>query len=326
MSSLQKEINIKKKGDCLLADEKLIPCGYHLDRIGNSAYKIDENISKKVDFESGTILATEEFKRFSQQFLSNNKPPAGGWYLVKEQRDWLKNALREIIEEKISDTIRILEAGAASYIHHFSYLTILKELITEIGGHLNLEIMVVDRCIFPLLTIDAINRDTFRDLKSRPILQIKNYEVELDKEIMIIIEKEDLLNDNRISVNTRQFDLTEKEKAGYLGRFDIITEHHLTAVIENFDSLNEIRKTYSEILATDGYLLCACGITRSKSEQVFEKFRLMHEEKGLRLIAEERVWDPYGMPREKILSLLSHSSINTVFDNTLFKFKKVEAK
>jgi len=324
MPTLQKEINSKKKGQCGFENGTLKPCGYHRNRTDNTIYAIKENILKKEnDFQTGVIPASAQFKEFGKKFLTDEHQPAGGWYLVKEQRDWLKDTLFQVINGKNFDgTVHILEAGVAGYAHHFSYLMILKDLQALLNQDLKLEITAVDKCIFPLSAIEAINKGVIQEVKGQPVLDLSNYTLVLNRDNLDAIEKNNLTGCDHLSVTIKEVDLTLEEEVSRLGTFDIITEHFLTAVIENFDLIKRIRKIYAKILTPDGHLLCACGISRGRNKSEYLNFLDTHVQNGLELVHEKLVWDPYGMSRENILNLMDNKDVNTFFDNSMMLFRK----
>ncbi len=62
----------------------------------------------------------------------------------------------------------------------------------------------------------------------------------------------------RISTELWVRNLERREDIVPLGRFDVITEHFLTAVLDQeLGQITRVRSVYSRILAAGGYLLCA---------------------------------------------------------------------
>ncbi len=324
---LQIELNSKKTSDCYLEDNKIIPCGYHKDRVFNTPYEITADIIQKIHFNNGQIEPSVKSRELAEKFHPDNNPPAGGWFLVKEQRLWLQDTLRDIFINKFSDgdSVVILEAGVASFIHHYTYTIILKRVLESLPFKMNIDLVVTDKCSFPLLCIDIIRKNWETVKKDRKI-DIQGFELSIQDVFIDLIEKEGIINYEGIKTTTLQGDLTNHEIFfSVREKYDIVTEHFVTAVIENYEFIEKIRDTYNAIIQDGGFLLCACGINRSQGRIGFNKFIELHEnDNNFLLQKEELSWDPYGMKRSDILKLLEDKPANAAFGNTLFKFLKVK--
>jgi hypothetical protein len=324
ITTLQGELNLNKKVDCVLDNGRIIPCAYHKDRANNALFAIREIATKKQEsYDSGIIYPSTEFIKLAKKFQQGQRAPAGGWYLVKEQRDWLRNSIFEIVRTKKGrKTIRVLEAGSAGYIHHFTYLSIINEVLAILGDDFNLEVTVVDKCLFPLLTIEIIINNMAK-LRDNTKLDVAGYSFEVDGDLITFLLDHRLIGSPQLKLNVVNCNLADEQNIKALGKFDVVTEHFLTAVIENFDTIERVRNGYSSLIEDGGYLLCAGGITRGTNKDAYFRFLRMHEANKFQLIEEELVWDPYGIVREDLLSLLNNESVRVPFDNTMFKFKKV---
>jgi hypothetical protein len=318
----QKNINRKGFNEQIL----IMPSGYHDSRASNEIFGTTENVTI-VERNLATIPPTENFKALADLFRKEEVNPAGGWYLVKEQRDWLRDILiRKIqnLHENDQKEIDILEAGIASFNHHFSYLVILKEVIEALGYEdLILNVTVTDKAFFPLWSIDEIEKSSIEKLREKKSISVFNYEIPLQESFIDFLETHELLTYDRIRVKSIQYDLTDHLNTHKLGIYDIITEHFITSVIDNVSLEKDIRKSYANLLKTNGYLFCASGKTPHIHHQAFDDFLDIHEECGLMQTSDRiNVWDPYGMRGEDLLLLLEDQEIKTRFDNGLFAFQK----
>ena len=321
----QKNVNAKGFSETLT----LNPAGYHLDRARNMVFGLSTNVIPK-ERNLGLMPPTEEFKRLVTYFQPDHPSPAGGWYLVKEQRDWLKENLIRLIRARNKEhgqlQFHILEAGIASFNHHFSYLTILKEVLDQIGiPGMKLNITVTDKAYFPLFCIDQINKASLPLLLKKKEIQVFNNIIPLSEEFLKWIVNTEVLLDDRLKVRTKQYDLTDSFNTAQLGKFDFVTEHFITAVIDNFNIIDQIRKTYSVLLNEKGYLLDASGITPHIHAERFDQFLEIHEKYNLeQSTGQINVWDPYGMRSATLLQILEDKEIEVPFDNGLFIFQKKE--
>lgn len=319
----QKNVNAKGFEEVI----KISPAGYHRDRALNTVYGISEKVSWRRR-NVGLIEPTPLFLELAEMFKSNNPSPAGGWYLVREQREWLLEKLIFIFKKKHSEgkkKISILEAGVASFNHHFSYLLIIKQAIEEVTlKDLSINVTVTDKAFFPLFCIEKINPLTIDHLKTSKTLDVFGNKIQLYDEFIEFISKNDLLCHPQIKVRTKQYDLTDSINTNQLGKFDIITEHFITSVLDNFEIVKDIRASYSNLLFNEGYLLDATGITPHLHGNRFDEFLDINEGNNLfQQPGRINVWDPYGMKVEDILKLLQKKTVETPFDNGLFVFQKL---
>lgn len=320
----QVQVNVNAKG--FNEQVSVIPSGYHQSRASNEVFGTISNVTI-VERNIGIIPPTENFKQLASLFKKEDVNPAGGWYLVKEQRDWLREILQKKIQEiyeKGQQEIDILEAGIASFNHHFSYLIILKEVIEALGyDDITLNITVTDKAYFPLWTIDAIEKSSLEKLREKKSISVFNVEVPIRESFVDFLETHELLTYTKLKVKSIQYDLTDYMNTHKLGTYDIITEHFITSVIDNVSLEKDIRKSYANLLKTNGYLFCASGKTPHIHHETFDDFLDLHEQYGLMQTSDRiNVWDPYGMRGEDLLLLLKDKEIKTRFDNGLFSFQK----
>lgn len=298
------------------------PCKYHLDRAFTVAMPLEETIVWDMSGFTGKMPPSDKFKDLAFRLAYDKNLPAGGWFLVKEQRDWLKARLVEIFKGYSGKEINILEAGVASHVHHFTYLSILKDALNESGlKNIKLKVTVIERCCFPLKCIEAINEKTFVNIKNSKI-DVYGNEIRMDKFFIELIENKKIFEDDQILVELMEGDL--RSLGGEVKpKFDIITEHFITAVAENWRDIVAIRESYSNILKKNGSLLCACGTRYSFNEEDQRRTRFLdlHQKKGFEQKGEVSVWDPYGMKKSDFLQLLTDKELEVEFDNEMFVFK-----
>jgi len=324
-SKNQEQKNVNAKG--FIEEIQLSPAGYHRDRALNKIFCIEENV-EKIDGRKGSISPSPTFIKLAEMFQDNVPSPAGGWYLVKEQRDWLKNSIIKIARKKYEKDglkeINILEAGVASFNHHFSYLIILKEAILELDyPDIAFNVTVTDKAFYPLFCIDEINKTTFEAIVNQRFIKVFNNEVPINDAFIETMQTSKVLDFDRIRVRTKQYDLSDDQNTFQLGRFEIITEHFITSVIDNFQIVNQIRATYAKLLKEGGFLLDASGIAPHVHGDRFDEFLDFHEDHGLMdYPGRMNVWDPYGMRPTDILRLLKGETIEAYFDNGLYIFRK----
>lgn len=329
---MQKDLNYTLT-KCDIQENELLACGYHENRAKSIPFGIESNAIKVVSKYVGFLTPTRDIKSIAKLF-EQNKNPAGGWYLVKEQREWLRKNLYNILlgkanHEKYQDSpIRILEAGVASFVHHYTYLRIISDVLNEIDRNLRVSLIVVDKCIYPIVQIAAIERELADAIKKPKRIDLGNsLSIEISKEFLSIMSLEHRMFGN---INTELWvgDLTKHIEVGGLGAVDIITEHFLTSVFDKRIRENEIsltRKTYGKTLKPDGYLLTANGLTSGSPS--YENFIKLHSVNNLMEIPErtETVWDPYGLKRESLIALLyQEKEIQVLLDNTMSVFQKVQ--
>jgi SAM-dependent methyltransferase len=315
---------------CVLEGSILRPCGYHANRAHSSTFGITKQVLEVESGElgyTGSLVPHRELENLAGLLQKGDADPAGGWYLVKEQREWLEARLFDILEPRqgSGETIRILEAGVASFVHHYTYLAILKSVLDRLEDPPRLAVTVVDKCVFPILQIAAVERALAAGIRRPRRLDIGGQQLFIEGEFL------DVMNPSRrdfgrISLDLWVRNLGEMEAVAQLGKFDVITEHFLTAVLDQqIEQITSIRQTYARILKPGGYLLCATGIVKKSPN--YEEYVQLHPRLGFRSIDAKTlfVWDPYGFAREELVDFsLGRRSEKLAFslDNTLTAYWK----
>jgi len=319
--SLQEEAN-RGLGDCRLEDDSLTPCGYHRDRAHSRPLRLDSPmIEDDNDRTEGRLPSNEDTKELARCLCDPAWaawPPAGGWYLVKEQREWLHEKVLSYLRHSGRTSLRVLEAGSASHVHHVTYLSILQEVLDAADVDVTLEVLTVDQCLLPVLAIE-----TLRSGARETPLSVQGYDVELHPKLFELIDRTGVLEDPRITGRTLNHDLTDTSWLPEQGEFDLVTEHFISAVLGNFELLGDFRTTYARLLRPGGWLLCACGLTKRTHGDEYKRFIELNERNGLELREIEGVWDPFGMRRDEIEVLLEDQPLQTYLDNHLFRFERV---
>jgi len=331
---MQKDLNYTLT-KCNIKKNEMLVCGYHENRAKSVPYGIESNAIKIVSKYAGLLTPTQDIKNMAKLF-EQGRDPAGGWYLVKEQREWLRKNLYTIFSKQMEhkkpwdSPIRILEAGVASFIHHYTYLRIISDVLNEIDKNLRISLIVVEKCIYPIAQIAAVERELANAIRKPKSINLENnVSINITKEFLSIMNQEHRLFGN---INTELWvgDLTNPIEISRLGMVDIITEHFLTSVFDKRIRENEIsltRKTYGKILKLGGFLLTANGLTSESPS--YENFIKLHRLNNLAEIPEqtETVWDPYGLKRESLISLLyQEKDIQVLLDNTMSVFQKIQSQ
>jgi len=292
------DIMYDKARACLMQDSRLIPCDYHKERVCCPIYATQRRAVK--NHRVARLPSTDDIKGLAR-LLYTRREPAGGWYLLREQRDWLGENLFQILKDKQDGaTVNILEAGVAGYTHHYTYLSIIADVLQRLNNDLRISLTVVDRCAYPIMQIQAVDKL----LASGRILP---GEVRIDGASFSIDEHFTRV----MNIKTRAFerirtalsveDLNDSDSMMQLGRFDIITEHFLPPVLESRSGeIAEIRDAYSKILVPGGRLLCASAIV--SEHPFYSEYAKIHRDCGLENIKEasELVWNPFSIETELI--------------------------
>jgi len=321
---MQDSLN-NKFGCCGFVNGKYTPCDYHLSKVNNSVFKLSDSSSNISFGESNQIThtPTPNMIKMSELFNNPGREPAGGWYLVQEQREWLESRLRKIFVSEINKEIYLLVAGVASYVHFYTFIKIVLDISKEVDFPLKkLYVDVIDKCIFPLDQIASIER-VIRIKKKRIPKSIKIHGmkvgIHIDKRILI----DSICSDLRlINVRLMQRDLKYVDDFDKRGSYSIVCEHFLTSLFRKLPELvNATRTTYKELLKEGGNLIIATGI---KDTDYDSKLKSLHIRNGFKLIDEKKVWDPYGMDYEYIKSIASdrESKISVAQDNRLMHYIK----
>lgn len=133
---------------CVSSDGLVAYCSYHRDRLRCVAFEINDGVLEESTERTGFLRRTPDLKRLAELFASET-PPAGGWALVQEQRQWLVERLVAVFVERRVRPIRVLEAGVAGPAHHSSYLDLV-ERAAELADAPEIRLVVADRCAGPL--------------------------------------------------------------------------------------------------------------------------------------------------------------------------------
>jgi len=317
--SIQKEINERGLGDCRLDQGLLVPCGYHHDRAQCLPLRLDSAMSRTdMDPTVACVPSGEDTRKLALSLCTPDSswPPAGGWYLVREQREWLVEKILAHLQQTGRSSLRILEAGAASHVHHFTYLTLLQEVLDRADRPVTIEVVTVDRCLLPILAIQACHASV------DGAISVHGVEIAVHPSFSELLRRTGVLDDPRLSGQALNRDLKDGSELAELGEFDLVTEHFISAVVGNFDLLDRFRATYSRLLRPGGWLLCACGLTRRTDPHDYSRFLELNSRHGLVLRDIDGTWDPYGMKREQIEVLLTDRPLKTHVDNTLFHFER----
>ncbi|RUO77795.1 hypothetical protein [Idiomarina seosinensis] len=310
---------------CRQQGDKISPCGYHHSRVHCQFAGITEDLLETSQdsfhgFLKQGAATTELAKWFSATYL-----PAGSWYLVKEQRLWLKQRLIEQFRaHQSAQPLQVMIAGVAGYVHALGQLLIYLEALEQSQAEINIAITFVDRCDFPLKQIAGF----LEAIKSKSFFRYK-FQIGEDKYACAkgldkaIRDKRQALA--RISVDYRLGDLSDPMLfAGE--QFDLITEHFMTSLLyKNFDVIQPIRANYAHWLKHQGRLLSADGL-RADSD-AYQTFVELNRDAGLVVNQQARlpVWDPYGLQQEVFQNILEGNTQRRVaveLDNTLSEFIK----
>lgn len=310
---------------CSHDNGKNTPCGYHQSRVHCQFAAIkDDLLQTSQDSFHGFLKEGPSTTQLAKWFSETNLP-AGSWYLVKEQRMWLKQRLVERFNEhKSSQPLQVMVAGVASYVHALGQLLLYLEALQESQSKINIVVTFVDRCDFPLKQIagflEAVKSKAFFRYKFKIGDEKFTCCKQLDKEIR---EKREQLK--QIEVLYRFGDLSDASLFPSR-QFDVITEHFMTSLLyKKFDSIRPIRANYAYWLKNDGRLLSADGL-RTDSE-LYQMFTELNRDLGLIVDAEQSVpvWDPYGLQQETFQNILEGNKqrrISVELDNTLSEFVK----
>ncbi|MGV6831156.1 MAG: hypothetical protein ACWA5P_06305 [bacterium] len=311
---------------CKFCNGKIEPCNYHKKKVNSTILKLNNKSGKIIPNSSHQIHEiTEDIKELSR-LMANDNDPAGGWYLVEEQRNWLFNRFCKILPEiELNNSrCRILVAGIASYVHFYTFLNIIINAANNTKFNLdNIDIDVIDKCIYPLHQIAYIENRIRHRLFLKPYLRIFDQKVKIPRKNLAYLKK---LRSSLRRLNVRIFlrDLRQLEDIKDLNTYSIITEHYLTTFLYKEKGLMEMtRQAYHKLLDSSGSLLVCSGIPNN---QFFKEFVELHENLNLELNSEsiEHVWDPYGMDRHVISSIHKNniSELVAPLENCMFEFIK----
>lgn len=329
MPTLQQEINRKKegRGPCRVAQADgcgpltFDPCGYHEDRLGNEICKISAVRMDSDNPMQRHVPAEPEFIDLADRLTGHGAPPAGGWYLVAEQREWLLRELVKCFRDRRGTDVRILEAGIASHNHHFSYISIVRDAVRRADADVRVEVVVVDKCACPIFVSKWVWE---RLAEHAATASFENCPVPLHGQFAEFV-RSDVEQGPPLQQRFVVGDLTDVSSLGFpANSFDIVTEHFISAVLDSIPLLREFRRTYSELLKPQGILLTAFGATPRLRQTEFTELLDIHEECGFTLLDYDYVWDPYGLRAEVLTSLREGSDLETFCDNTVARFSVSE--
>ena len=327
--SQQQVINRLSIGDCSIEDGVLVPCGYHGNRAASSAVRFDATESKPREQGVTRIEPTEDARLVASLWPKHEKdvvphPPAGGWFLVRTQRDWLRRGLVDTVVKQGRKELRVLVSGVASHVHYYTYLLILQEGADE-SGLKRIEVVVADQCRAPLDAIQEVARLGSKGLAEADRLRFTGLEILLHPTFVEALVPSGLLEDPRFHQSVVQADLREPSALSDIDPVDVVTEHFVSAVLKNMELLEEFRRTYARVLRPAGRLLCAVGVAPVAHPVEFESFLELNKRQGFHMVGLQASWDPYGMGPEEIAPLREGRAIEAQADNSLFVFERAEA-
>lgn len=325
--------NLKHGFDtCRFVNGRLEPCPYHRNRADTLIFGILDGGGCETAPLYGNVhhcklSRTGDVKRLLDMLASDGHV-TGGWWLVAEQREWLRRRLAGIFAARLNRPCRIMVSGVAGYAHFYSYMHIVLDAARDAGyDPSGLSVDVVDSCITPLLEIACIE-NSIRFGGSWPVSGIRSgYDImgfrlnlpavnrRFVKEIMPDIRK--------CSISVIHNDILDlHEQRGEMNAsYDVITEHFLLSMMESVLPLvDRSRAAYSRLLHAGGHLLMACGF----SDMGFvENMLKIHSEHGL--VADDtdmvKVWDPFGISRSELQQMVNDDDPPSVaLDNCMIDF------
>ena len=282
---------------------RLYPCPYHADRVSCALYATRQPATAHGD-DRGRLLPSRELIDLAA-LLQQSRDPAGGWYLLADQREWLeKNLVLALGSKARGAIVRVLEAGTASFVHHYSYRAILAEVIRKLEKDLRIELTVLDRCAYPILQIASIENRIGRGQEVPTEIDAGGNKIPVDSTLGEIMDSA-LRSADQISTEVLVMDLEDTESMTRLGLFDVITEHFLTPVLTvQSIEIGKIRENYAALLKAGGQLIAASTIV--SEHPFYSEFSRIHEKNGMKELRDrgERVWNPFDSRVPLIESLL----------------------
>ncbi len=301
------DIIYDKAHACQIQNSRLIPCNYHKKRVNCPIYATQHKATRKNGRVAG-LPSTHDIKELAR-LLYKRQHPAGGWYLLREQRDWLGENLFQILRDKHDGTtVNILEAGVAGYIHHYTYLSIVADVLQRLNNGLRISLTVVDRCAYPIMQIAAVDKLLASGFTPPREVRIDDASFSIDEHFTQVMNIETRAFE-RISMVLSVGDLNNSNSMMRLGSFDIITEHFLPPVLKfRSGEIAEIRDVYSKILAPGGRLLSASTIV--STHPFYSEYANIHRNCGFENIEEasELVWNPFSVESELIEKFLKREN------------------
>lgn len=281
----------------------LLYTDYHVDRAKCKIFKNEENLFA-ANHRLNNIAAFN--KLIDDNHFPNGKfNVAGDWYLLYEQREFLRETLAEIFKTYDSGTtIKLCEVSTPSFIHHFTFVSILIEALKEAGNNLNIELHVIEKYLFPLIQIGLVHNliettkgklfpQEFKDNLGGCMIP----DFKMTQEFIDFIQSDfdvDYYLSHIGKPIIANHDLYDPAPNGIDIAFDILTEHfmmnHLTRnTIGEEVATSNLRKNYKSIANKKMHLLCAVG---DVSTYDFDFFKF-HKKIGFEQIDHRHVWDIY---------------------------------
>lgn len=276
---------------------------YHKQRVSEKIFSFNGKTERnaktvKVLLDNNTLNLIQAIQR--EKFI------IGGWYLHKEHREWLKKQIIDYIKETSKKEINILEAGVASYKHHFTYMAILNEVIDYFTGEIDINVTVADKFHFPLYQIEICN-----DNPIQTEIDYNGFKFKIDTEVIAFAEQS-----QRIRTNLWQKDLSEP--VTIKTKFDIITEHLLFLFL-NENEQNSFISNINKMLVDNGKLLCFKDVSISEiNQQKYAPLKL-NIDKSL------PTWDIYKLCDNLISCLIKNKKVSLDLNQTLAVFDKLSS-
>jgi hypothetical protein len=317
--TLQDELTAEP-GRCRLEARRIVPCTYHLDRLRCIPQKLGADAVKADPSANGDVRLGFGIRPYVDS-LAAGLPPAGGWYLVHEQRDWLERQLASFLLEHGDRPVRVVEAGVASAVHHYTFVATVAEGCRSAGYEQPIELVVVDHCVLPIEAIKAVEQELVAARSPAASLDVGGVQMPVREELRALID--DLRPFlARVSTRTEVLDLLDDEWTDALRSVDIVTEHFLTSFLDEKDpyEIELVHHRYATALKPGGLLLSAVGVSRDSA--FYDDFVARHHRHGLRHVAEAalQVWDPYDLPRSTLFDHADPSHVSVPLGNTLAVF------
>lgn len=319
---------------CQFRDGVLIPCDYHGNRGEAEIMGIDDNggckamnISQRNAFKSPIVRSPQMDELLTT--LGEGGNIAGGWWLVKEQREWLHRHMVSLMRNKSGD-FRVLVAGVAGYAHFYSYLRILINAAAEADFDCsNLYVDVCDACLTPLMEIAAIENSIRTASSSLLALSLKSsydvmgyrFSLSVRNRNFIKVMLPEIKKCHVSVLHCNIIDLPY-EWGRFIGSYDVITEHFLLSMMQNVQALiDATRMVYAQMLGAGGHLLMACGMN---SHEHLERLIDIHSRHHMTLFENDhlKVWDPFGISYNELQDMANNKGVNSyaLLDNCMLDF------
>lgn len=326
--------NLKHGFDtCRFVNGSLEPCAYHRNR----AETLIVGILDGGGCDTAPLYSSVHHRRLSRtadmkrllELLASDGRVTGGWWLIREQREWLRRHLAAIFAERLNRPCRVMVSGVAGYAHFYSYMHILFDAARDAGYDISgLSVDAVDSCITPLLEIAYIE-NSIRRGGSWPMSGVKSrydiigFGLDLPAENRHFI-KEMIPDIRKCTIRVVHSDILDmhERRSDMNGLYNIITEHFLLSMMESVLQLVDCsRSSYSNLLRENGHLLMACGFS---DMDFISNMLKIHENHGF--IADEtdmvKVWDPFGISRSELQQMTNDDDpLSVALDNCMIDFR-----